>query len=226
MWREKLESDIYFIPVRLEKCEVPEALAKFQCVDLLSENDFKWLLKGLKVGMERLGIVQVISLRSEPIENLSEESVKKMLQEKDFFQTDWYWMGKGLQHEYKETTRHNEKVIIDHTTGLTWQQSGSDQEGKIFKAIAQEYVRSLNEKKYAGYDDWRLPTLEEAMSLVEPVQNKEGLFISPVFDRAQVRIWTADKQSASRAWFVNFIYGSCYYGDIDNFSLNYVRAVR
>ena len=182
---------------------------------------FKWLLRGLKVGMERLGIVQVISLRSEPIENLSEENVKKMLQEKDFFHTNWYWMGKGLQHEYKETTRHNEKVIIDHTTGLTWQQAGSFETGNFKKA--QEYTPRLNDEKFAGYSDWRLPTLEEAMSLME-AKSEDALFINSIFDKAQTGIWTADKGSASRAWNVDFHDGGCAFYDINSFDR--VRAVR
>jgi len=76
---------------------------------------------------------------------------------------------------------------------------------------------------FAGFD-WRLPTLEEAMSLMKPVQNETGLFIDPLFDRTQEWIWTADKVSASRAWYVYFIIGHCSTLDIDD--LSYVRAVR
>ncbi|MCB9501891.1 MAG: DUF1566 domain-containing protein [Deferribacteres bacterium] len=30
------------------------------------------------------------------------------------------------------------------------------------------YIDSLNKANFAGYSDWRLPTLEEAMTLMEP----------------------------------------------------------
>src|SRR5262245_55883837 len=43
VWRQKLDDDIYFIPIRLEKCEVPEPLAKFQWVDLFESNGFEKL---------------------------------------------------------------------------------------------------------------------------------------------------------------------------------------
>ena len=87
---------------------------------------------------------------------------------------------------------------------------------------AEAYVDTLT---YAGFDDWRLPTLEEAMSLMEPKMNEHGLYIDPIFDRKQRWIWTADKHSASRAWLVHFGTGICYYHDVAH-STNYVRAVR
>lgn len=88
---------------------------------------------------------------------------------------------------------------------------------------AQEYIKELNRQEFAGYSDWRLPTLEEAMSLMER-EKKNGLYIDPVFERKQEWIWTADKESASRAWVVSFDYGRCTrnalgYSDV-------VRAVR
>lgn len=44
---EKLESDIYIIPVRLEKCAVPERLLKFQWLDLFNEDGYQRLFKAL-----------------------------------------------------------------------------------------------------------------------------------------------------------------------------------
>lgn len=87
---------------------------------------------------------------------------------------------------------------------------------------AQEYIKELNRQEFAGYSDWRLPTLEEAMSLMER-EKKNGLYIDPVFERKQEWIWTADKESASRAWVVSFDYGYCTHIDLYD---RYVRAVR
>jgi tetratricopeptide (TPR) repeat protein len=53
IWQEKLEDDIYLIPVRLEDCEVPESLRVFQWVNLFQEDGWTRLLAALKVGMER-----------------------------------------------------------------------------------------------------------------------------------------------------------------------------
>jgi Ca-activated chloride channel family protein len=53
IWNEKLESDIYLIPVRLEECEVPERLRSFQWVDLFMGDGFTQLMKALQAGIER-----------------------------------------------------------------------------------------------------------------------------------------------------------------------------
>ena len=53
IWLEKLEDDIYLIPVRLEDCEVAERLRKFQWVNLFEEDGWTRLVKAIQVGMER-----------------------------------------------------------------------------------------------------------------------------------------------------------------------------
>ncbi len=207
VWRQKLDSDIYFIPVRLEECQVPEALAKFQWVDLFSDNVFKWFLQGFRAGMERLGVIRPVRLRSRPINKLSKKAVKKMLQENDFFDVYKHWMGKGIQHQYEALEQQGKKLVIDHITGLTWQQSDF-RKGKS-SITGHGYIQKLNDVEYAGYSNWRLPTLEEILSLMELVKNKEGFYIDPKFNNIQSAIWTADKKSASTVWVVYFADGFC-----------------
>jgi hypothetical protein len=113
-----------------------------------------------------------------------------------------------ISHDYEANTIKDDKVVIDHTTGLMWHQSGS------FKNMswkrAKKWVTELNEKGYAGFSDWRLPTLEEAVSLLEPIEKNGNQFIDPVFDKTQSSIWSCDSNiskdslSLDRAWSVNF----------------------
>ncbi len=158
---------------------------------------------------------------------LSKDNVKKMVKKYDYYCTDKYsWSkphsnpkGKGLVNDF--TIQKNGKVIYDAATGLTWQQSGSSQ--YILFSQAQTFIKQLNKNNFAGYSDWRLPTLEEAMSLMKSKRNSAGAFIDPVFDAAQRWIWTADKYSASAWWGAYFAFGVCN-GNVDR--LRYVRAVR
>lgn len=89
---------------------------------------------------------------------------------------------------------------------------------------AEKYILDLNNQNFGGYSDWRLPTLEEAMALMEPQEKDDGLHIDKVFDKKQDWIWTSSKPSAGVAWKVDFYYGGCF---TSNVNLNsYVRAVR
>jgi hypothetical protein len=47
MWQEKLDDDIFLIPVRLEDCLVPDALSRFQWVDIFTERGVQVLIKTL-----------------------------------------------------------------------------------------------------------------------------------------------------------------------------------
>lgn len=204
---------------------------------LLDEADLAVVEKG-KNGMRQLtDLEQSLMTRSQEEQRLkrqreqemmerlkySDDEVTKWLQELGYYDKRKNPNGKGFQHQYKSVKRHGKKLVIDHATGLTWQQSGSDK--SMNYADAEKYIRDLNNQKFAGYTDWRLPTLEEAMSLMEPEKKNGAFYIAPVFDRKQSHwIWTASKQSAGRAWFVVFYDGSC---NLDVAGVyTYVRAVR
>ncbi len=164
------------------------------------------------------------SLRSKPVESLPGAAVKSMLRKMNFFHSTWHRKGKGFKHQYEVVTRSSKKLVIDHMTGLTWQQAVSEY-GMTY-SNAKVYVEDLNHGQFAGFSDWRLPTLDEAMSLMEPSQTHHGQHINPVFDinTSNDSIWTADQEAPGIAWYVSFFYGKCdYYPVAGNL---HVRAVR
>lgn len=127
--------------------------------------------------------------RHQPI-TLSENDVKGMLKKHGFFCRAYDWNkkfsnpnGGGFANQYEPKTIQGDLVVIDNACGLMWQQGGSS-ESMIFEA-AKTWIDNLKEKGYAGYHDWRLPTLEEAMSLMEPKQLNGDLYIDPKFDSTQ-----------------------------------------
>ncbi|MBV6506265.1 MAG: hypothetical protein ILNGONEN_01838 [Syntrophorhabdaceae bacterium] len=180
-----------------------------------------------KADLSELGRLQpkpLFKLRSSE-KRLKEEDVRQMLNGIGFFDSRWNKDVYGILHLYEAFELESGKVVVDHATGLTWQQSGSS--NYITHADAEKYIRDLNTKRFAGYADWRLPTLEDAMSLMEREKKNGDLYIDPVFDRTQRWIWTADKESAGRAWFVHFDDGYCgHYAVGSTVDDGSVRAVR
>ena len=141
-----------------------------------------------------------------------------------FFDSDWNKEGRGLPHQYEALNIRGDKIILDRASRIMWQQSGSPV--TMTYEIAKEWIQELNQKGFAGYRDWRLPTLEEAMSLMETEKKNGDLHIDPVFAKEQWRIWTSDQvKRVSWAWVVLFNVGYCYGGRF--YSGDYcVRGVR
>jgi len=155
-------------------------------------------------------------------EGLSPEAVQIMLRNKGLFDSRRNSVGAGFSHEFE--AQNGGTVVYDCATGLMWQKSGSQSDMNYERA--KKYIPELNHEQFAGYNDWRLPTLEEAMTLMEPTQKNSGLHIDPVFDPCQVRIWTSDFRRDSMSWVVRFDAGYCDYVYNDSNNNYSVRAVR
>ena len=137
----------------------------------------------------------------------------------------WGFYGHStINHDYNLKTIGGDKVIIDRATGLMWHKGGS---GRRFTWVdAKGWIESLNSEGYAGYNDWRLPTVDEAASLLESSKMNGDLYIDPVFSNKQKWIWTADSKDGSEAaWIVDF-YGGGVNWSYDIIDGHYVRPVR
>ncbi len=164
------------------------------------------------------GSDKMLRLRSEPMVTDEEQHLSLNVRASRFVATD-------IDNDFENLGM----VVIDHATGLMWQQSGSDED--LTYAEAQDYIKTLNSANFGGYHDWRLPTVEELLSLVEKERNSDDLRISPIFDAAQYWCWSADLWKikdgnlSESTWYVSFSNGGVYWSDFINVS-SYVRAVR
>jgi serine/threonine protein kinase len=161
-------------------------------------------------------------LRSVLRNDLSDGEVKSMLAVKGFFDNGFNKGASGFANDYELRTVVGEQMVVDKATGLIWQRGGPS--NTMIYADAEKYIEQLNNARFAGFSDWRLPTLEEAMSLMEPRKLNAGLYIDPKFDKTQSYIWTADKKSAGVAWMAYFYNGLCLNGILTG--NGFVRAVR
>jgi hypothetical protein len=135
-----------------------------------------------------------------------------------------------IAHRYEDKSIGGDNVVIEHATGLMWSQSGSEKD--MVWNEAKQWVKDLNSRGYAGYSDWRLPTVEEAASLLESSKNADDLYIDNVFDVTQSGIWTGDENDSASyldgVWSIRFIGGyggGSVYWCYENAS-NHVRPVR
>ncbi|MCP4399375.1 MAG: DUF1566 domain-containing protein [bacterium] len=73
------------------------------------------------------------------------------------------------------------QIILDRATGLMWQNANLPKKQLTYQD-ARAYVKTLNTKKFAGHEDWRLPTIPELISLVEEEKQENNLYLDPLFD--------------------------------------------
>lgn len=240
-WGGALANNLKIIPCLIDKTKLPfilsgriykdfsdfdegyNSLAKDLNLVLKEEKPKK--IKKLNETNEKPTIsnLEIISVFRNSPQELSRNDVKNILLKYDFFDSNKNENGRGFDASFKNQNIKGENVVIEKNSGLMWQQSGSSKEF-LFEDTGK-WIIEINKMKLAGSDDWRLPTLEEAMSLMKSKKTNNNKYIDPIFDSIQGLIWTADKmKNANRQWIVSFNYGHCistpYTDDL------YVRAVR
>jgi serine/threonine protein kinase len=130
-------------------------------------------------------------------------------------------LGRPRHYPAGDFYHNGDGSVTDRSSGLLWQQAGSDYPLPWKEAL--DYVHQLNRSGFAGRSQWRLPTVEELLSLVTEVPRAGDVCLEPIFDSTQRWLWSSDRRSFTAAWYVSVDMGfvswqdfSCYY---------FVRAV-
>lgn len=99
-------------------------------------------------------------------------------------------------------------LTTDKTTGLMWQRDGLDITSirKMRKQVAR-----LNKEQYAGFSDWRLPTMEEALSLMKPEKNNQDLHLDPAFSGDIPFIFVAEERDPGGYWYCDYKRGTVFW---------------
>ena len=92
----------------------------------------------------------------------------------------------------------------------------------------EDFIKALNDAKYGGYDDWRMPTFKELFNIINysPSYGRPWIDTGFFLNTVASFYWSSNTLvcSTGYAWGVDF-----YYGDDDYFSKEkgyYARAVR
>ncbi len=147
--------------------------------------------------------IQPIPLRESP-QIISEADVRKMIHHYGFYERQIH-PESDLPGQYFQMTSQDDMVAIDLRHNLMWAI------GVQIRTSAQNAQEILVNLQYAGYNDWRLPTLEELASLLEPQQQTKHYYTSTFenfhFDTT-LSSDLAYNDPQHRVWSVNFDEGS------------------
>ncbi|MCH9814212.1 MAG: DUF1566 domain-containing protein [Epsilonproteobacteria bacterium] len=116
--------------------------------------------------------------------------------------------------------------VQDLTTQLDWQDDYSDNKDVVKTALWDEAVRYCDNLSLDGFDDWRLPTNQELLTLVD--YETDSPAISKVFvNAAGFYYWsqTTYMMDKTFAWGVDFADGRTNIGNKSKVK-TFVRCVR
>ncbi len=110
---------------------------------------------------------------------------------------------------------HYNGTVTHKKTGLMWQKCAYGQMlvGNSRCSNTEIYLKhkNANSKDYfAGYDDWRLPTINELSSIVEYKNADPAINLAVFPDTPSYGFWSSSSLAvggALDAWYVNFTYG-------------------
>ncbi|RJX32933.1 MAG: DUF1566 domain-containing protein [Desulfurivibrio sp.] len=145
-----------------------------------------------------------IALNSAP-RDLREAEVDALIRQGDFFDSQYNIKGRFTNFLVDNL---DGLTVTDNVTGIMWQRGGCDITS--IRKI-QGYIRKMNDSSFAGYDDWRLPSMEEALSLMEAERNDKGLYLHRCFSANEPFIFLAGRRDPGGFWFCDYIQGTVYW---------------
>lgn len=139
-----------------------------------------------------------------------------------------------MEKDKSRFLKSEDGTIYDSVTSLTWMANDSrlNLEKEVSYSEAEQYQKDMNEKKFAGHSDWRIPTVQEAMSLFEKEKlNKDfkggDINMDSIFPPgAGNTTWTTSTRG-KEAQILFYVNGCPYWYDKDDKTISHaVRLVR
>jgi hypothetical protein len=145
-----------------------------------------------------------VSLPSEAAE-MSEEDVVALITRYDFADQE---RNSGGHFAHALVDNGDNLTVTDKVTGLMWQRSGTDIMSN--RSMHREVAR-INQERFAGYSDWRLPTMAEALSLLEGEKVANDQYLHSCFSGEQPFIFVAAVRKPGGQWFVDYKQGRAFW---------------
>lgn len=180
IWKEKLQGDIYLIPLRLDDCPVPEDLSNFQYGDLFRADGWPLLLRAIRLGVERMSLTEQLN---EAVK-VSEKYVTSQRKSEVIRQPTTapsLEMLTGTLFEMENYINPNERLNFEH---------------QVTQMLSRFIDKLGKETKAAGSSQWteHAPKWREVRSKIEVLSRRIELLQSPNRqDFQSTLMWMAER---------------------------------
>ena len=139
-----------------------------------------------------------------------------------------------MEKERSRFLKSENGTIYDSQTSLTWMANDSriNLDKEVSWDEAEKYAANMNEKKVGGYDDWRIPSAQEALTLFDKNKlNKDfkggDIHLDSIFPPgAGTTTWTSETRG-HEAQVIFYVNGLPYWYEKDDKSISHaVRLIR
>ena len=139
-----------------------------------------------------------------------------------------------MVNEKSRFLKRDDGTIYDSVTSVTWMANDSylDLEKQVSYSEAEEYVKQTNEKNLGGYNDWRIPTIQEASSIFDKEKlNKDSkggdIFLDSVFPAGAANCTWTSSTRGKEAQILFYANGCPYWYEKNDKTISHaVRLVR
>ena len=141
-----------------------------------------------------------------------------------------------MESSDKRYLDNDDGTITDTKTGLMWMKKDSYLHSGHWLNWHEvhEYVRKLNDERFAQHSDWQLPTTEELKTLYEPEKinspqlgSEMNIHTDPIFEKnGSGSLWSGDENGRYNAFGVVFNTSSVFNSNKKSRSRKATRAVR
>jgi hypothetical protein len=131
---------------------------------------------------------------------------------------------------------NGDNTITDTKTGFMWMKQDSYQyKGHWLSWFeADDYIKELNQERFADYLDWRLPTIKELTTLYEAKKlnsqqlgSEMKMHMDPIFAKeGSGTLWTSETNGNYNAFGVVFNHGQRFNSSKRKKARRAVRAIR
>ncbi len=105
-------------------------------------------------------------------------------------------------------------TVTDNQTGLTWLKQDSRQMTSKWMHLekAERFAKEKNEEKFGGFDDWRIPKMEDVKTIFDKNYNnmdfgRNQIFIPKVFESGGADCTWTDTINGERAMMFSLVKG-------------------